>query len=132
MFYDEEKVQIFNKKSTDKIAELLDSVASNAGSGYWSSIKGYSIAGKTGTAEMSINGSYDKNGAQRTFFAGFAPVKNPKYIMLVRLDHPKNCYSKGKKKFKRNCQGSNSAAIVFNETMKHILTNDKTIKMSLR
>ncbi len=132
MVYDEEKVQIFNKKSTDKIAELLDSVASNDGSGYWSSIKGYSIAGKTGTAEMSINGSYDKNGAQRTFFAGFVPVKKPKYIMLVRLDHPKKCYSKGKKKLKRNCQGSNSAAIVFNETMKHILTNDKSIKMSLR
>ena len=130
MFYDEEKVKIFKPESTEKIAELLDSVASNDGSGYWSSIKGYSIAGKTGTAEMSINGAYDKNGAQRTFFAGFVPVKTPKYIMLVRLDHPKKCFSKGKVKLKRNCQGSNSAAIVFNETMRHILTNDKSIRMS--
>jgi cell division protein FtsI (penicillin-binding protein 3) len=43
--------------------------------------KGYSVAGKTGTAEMVINGRYNKNGAKRTFFTGFVSVKKPKYIM---------------------------------------------------
>jgi cell division protein FtsI (penicillin-binding protein 3) len=36
--------------------------------------------------EMVINGRYNKNGAKRTFFTGFVPVKKPKYIMAVRLE----------------------------------------------
>ncbi len=126
----EKKVQVFSKDSVNKIAKILDSVASIDGSGYWSNIKGYNIAGKTGTAEMSFGGSYDKDGAQRTFFAGFTPVEKPKYIMLVRLDHPKKCHARGNLKAKRNCQGSNSAAIVFRDTMKNILGNDKSIQLS--
>jgi len=88
----DDKVQIFSKNTTSKIAQLLDSVVSRKGSGYRARIKGYDVAGKTGTAEMVVNGSYNKQGAKRTFFTGFVPVKNPKYIMAVRLDYPKKCY----------------------------------------
>ncbi len=122
-------VQVFNPKSTDKIAQLLDSVASKDGSGYRAQIKGYHVAGKTGTAEMVINGSYSKKGAKRTFFTGFVPVKNPKYIMAVRLDHPKKCYASWDPSIKIKCQGSNSAAMIFREAMTNILTTDKSIKL---
>ena len=57
-------------------------IASNEGSGYRAVIDGYSVAGKTGTAEMVVEGNYDKKGAQRTYFVGFSPAKNPKYINL--------------------------------------------------
>jgi cell division protein FtsI (penicillin-binding protein 3) len=43
---------VFSKQTTHRIAELLDAVVSLKGSGYRARIKGYSVAGKTGTAEM--------------------------------------------------------------------------------
>ena len=116
--------QVFSPKSTKRIAEILDSVASDEGSGYRAVIDGYSVAGKTGTAEMVVEGNYDKKGAQRTYFVGFSPAKNPKYIMAVRLDHPKKCFVYRRPELKRRCEGSNSASIAFQKAMKRILIND--------
>jgi cell division protein FtsI (penicillin-binding protein 3) len=120
--------QVFSPESTKRIAEILDSVASDNGSGYRAVIDGYSVAGKTGTAEMIIEGNYDKNGAQRTYFVGFSPVKNPKYIIAVRIDYPKKCFYYNDLTRKISCEGSNSAAIAFQKAMKRILINDPDIK----
>ena len=123
--------QVFSPESTKRIAEILDSVASDNGSGYRAVIDGYSVAGKTGTAEMIIEGNYDKNGAQRTYFVGFSPVKNPKYIIAVRIDYPKKCFYYNDLTRKISCEGSNSAAIAFQKAMKRILINDPDIKSKL-
>ena len=123
--------QVFSPKSTKRIAEILDSVASNEGSGYRAVIDGYSVAGKTGTAEMVVEGNYDKKGAQRTYFVGFSPAKNPKYIMAVRLDHPKKCFVYRRPEIKRRCEGSNSASIAFQKAMKRILINDSEMNSLL-
>lgn len=127
----EQKTQIFSKQATDKIAKLLDAVVSWNSSGYRARIKGYNIAGKTGTAEIVVNGRYNKNGIKRTFFAGFVPVKKPKYIMVVRLDHPKKCYAWHSKK-QINCEGSNSAAIAFKDAMENILISDQSVQLSTK
>jgi cell division protein FtsI (penicillin-binding protein 3) len=127
----EENTQVFSKKATAKIADLLDAVVSWKGSGYRARIKGYNIAGKTGTAEMVVDGKYHKDGAKRTFFTGFVPVKKPKYIMAVRLDYPKKCYVYNRPDLGNSCEGSNSAAMVFKDTMEGILGNDTLIKFDL-
>lgn len=48
---------------------------------------GYRIAGKTGTAQISIAGHYD---AEKTVasFIGFAPVESPKFVMMTTLREP--------------------------------------------
>jgi cell division protein FtsI (penicillin-binding protein 3) len=120
--------QIFTPESTKRIAEILDSVASDNGSGYRAVINGYSVAGKTGTAEMVIDGKYSKDGAKRTYFIGFSPAKNPKYIMAVRLDYPKKCFVSWDPTMRNRCEGSNSASIAFQKAMKRILINDPEIK----
>ena len=125
----EEQTQVFSKSATRKIAKILDAVVSWKGSGYRARIKGYDIAGKTGTAEMVVNGQYNKKGAKRTFFTGFVPVKKPKYIMAVRLDYPKKCYTYWDPNKRNKCEGSNSAAIVFKDAMENILTSDQSIKL---
>lgn len=125
----EQKTQVFSKQSTRKIADLLDAVVSLKGSGYRAQIKGYDIAGKTGTAEMVVDGYYNKEGEKRTFFAGFAPVKKPKYIMVVRLDSPKKCYAYYNPKIKISCEGSNSASMVFRDAMENILNSNQSIKL---
>jgi cell division protein FtsI (penicillin-binding protein 3) len=120
--------QVFSPESTKRIAEILDSVASDNGSGYRAVIDGYSVAGKTGTAEMVIDGKYNKDGAKRTYFIGFSPVKNPKYIMAVRLDYPKKCFVSWDPTMRNRCEGSNSASMAFQKAMKRILINDSEIK----
>lgn len=125
-------VQVFSKQTTDKIATLLNAVVSWKGSGYQAQINGYDIAGKTGTAEMVVNRKYHKKGAKRTFFTGFVPVKNPKYIMAIRLDYPKKCHVYKRPDLKNSCEGSNSAAMVFSDTMKHVLASDNSIKIGLK
>jgi cell division protein FtsI (penicillin-binding protein 3) len=121
-------IQVFSKDTTHKIANLLDSVVTWKGTGYRARIKGYDVAGKTGTAEMVVNGSYNKKGAKRTFFTGFVPVKQPRYIMAIRLDHPKKCYNYYHPDVRNKCGGSNSAAITFRVAMENILSSDQSIK----
>ena len=123
--------QVFSPESTKKIAEILDSVASDNGSGYRAAIEGYDIAGKTGTAEMVIDGKYSKDGAKRTYFVGFSPVINPKYIMAVRLDYPKKCFVSWDPTLRNRCEGSNSAAMAFKRAMERILVNDPEIEPKL-
>ena len=125
---DTKKQQVFSPESTKRIAEILDSVVSMKGSGYRAIIDGYDVAGKTGTAEMVIDGKYSKEGQKRTYFVGFSPVINPKYILAVRLDYPKKCFVYWDPTLRNRCQGSNSAAMAFKVAMERILVNDLEIQ----
>ena len=125
---DTKKQQVFSPESTKRIAEILDSVASIKGSGYRAIIDGYDVAGKTGTAEMVIDGKYSKEGQKRTYFVGFSPVINPKYIIAVRLDYPKKCFVYWDPTLRNRCEGSNSAAMAFKVAMERILVNDLEIQ----
>ena len=125
---DTQKRQVFSPESTKRIAEILDSVASMKGSGYRAIIDGYDVAGKTGTAEMVIDGKYSKEGQKRTYFVGFSPVINPKYIIAVRLDYPKKCFVYWDPTLRNRCEGSNSAAMAFKVAMERILFNDLEIQ----
>ena len=119
--------QVFTPESTKRISEILDSVASDNGSGYRAVIDGYSVAGKTGTAEMVIDGQYSKDGAKRTYFVGYSPAEKPKYIMAVRLDYPKKCFVSWDPTLRNRCEGSNSASMAFQKAMQRILINDSEI-----
>ncbi len=60
------------------------------GTGKPADVPGYSIAGKTGTSEKidPRTGKYQK-GKSVASFAGFFPVPEPQYTILVVLDNPK-------------------------------------------
>ena len=51
-------------------------------------IKEYEIAGKTGTANKVVNGHYDSSKTLSSFI-GFAPLDNPRILVLVSVDEPK-------------------------------------------
>ncbi|HEX7041674.1 MAG TPA: penicillin-binding protein 2 [Patescibacteria group bacterium] len=51
-------------------------------------LKGYRIAGKTGTASIPVAGHYDPTQTIASFI-GYAPADDPKYVMLVIIDKPK-------------------------------------------
>jgi cell division protein FtsI/penicillin-binding protein 2 len=74
-------------------------------------VKGYKIAGKTGTAQVPNRDKpgYDPNKKIATFI-GYGPVEDPQFIMLVKLDNPGG-----------NVWGSTTAAPVFKEIASEIL-----------
>lgn len=68
------------------ITEMLISAVDH-GEAKWAKPPGYRIAGKTGTAQIPVEGHYD---AEKTIasFVGFAPADDPKFVMLVILREP--------------------------------------------
>jgi len=75
---------------TSKTAKVMTEILVNAvekGEAQWAKLKGYRIAGKTGTASIPVKGHYDPNSTIASFI-GFAPAENPKFIMLVILEKP--------------------------------------------
>lgn len=81
-----------------------------AGGGKAAGIKGYRIAGKTGTAEkLAETGGYAA-GKYIASFVGFVPADKPQYAMLIMLDTPQGAF-----------YGSQVSAPVFRDTLQQIL-----------
>lgn len=73
-----------------KTAKVMTEIMVNAvnkGEANYARLKGYRIAGKTGTASIPIRGHYDPSQTIASF-VGFAPADNPKFAMLVIYDRP--------------------------------------------
>lgn len=78
-------------KTINKLKQMLESTV-RVGSSKQAYIDGYSIAGKTGTAEK-INkntGTYDEEAGYISSFAGFAPYDNPEISLIIAIDNPKS------------------------------------------
>ncbi|MEN9407047.1 MAG: hypothetical protein RLZZ455_263 [Candidatus Parcubacteria bacterium] len=78
------------KPISSATAKIMTEILINAvdkGESKWAKPKGYRIAGKTGTAQIPIEGKYDPNKTIPSFI-GFAPADDPRFIMLVVLDRP--------------------------------------------
>jgi stage V sporulation protein D (sporulation-specific penicillin-binding protein) len=72
---------------TAKVMTEIMVNAVNKGEASWARLKGYRVAGKTGTASIPVSGHYDPNQTVASF-VGFAPSDNPKFVMLVILNRP--------------------------------------------
>ena len=77
----------FSKKTSDKLKTMLVGVVDNGFDK--AKIKGYDIAGKTGTAQIPDGkGGYDEKEFIHDFL-GFAPGLDPKFVILIKMDRPK-------------------------------------------
>lgn len=84
----EYKRKIISEETLGKMRKLLVN-AVDAGESRYFNVKNYTIAGKTGTAQIPIEGKYDPNKTNVTF-VGFLPnVENSKkFVMVVKLQTP--------------------------------------------
>lgn len=82
------KDRVISKQSAAIVASMMQKVVEH-GSGYATRIKGYNIAGKTGTAQVprADGQGYDED-KNIGSFVGFAPTEDPKFVMMVRIDYP--------------------------------------------
>ncbi|HLM94734.1 MAG TPA: penicillin-binding transpeptidase domain-containing protein, partial [Acidimicrobiales bacterium] len=92
-----------------ELTSMLEQVV-NTGTGTGAAIPGYTVAGKTGTAQIPTQGhdSY-VTGAYMASFVGFAPAVNPTLSMIVVLDRPTPIF------------GGTVAAPVFSQIMSYAL-----------
>ena len=82
--------QTVSAEISDKMRSFLQGVVTD-GSGQSAKVAGYTMGGKTGTAQKYPRG----NGKYIASTIGFAPVENPKVIALVRIDEPQGLYYGG-------------------------------------
>src|SRR3989344_3209831 len=98
------------KAETAKMMTEIMVNAVNKGEAFWARLKGYRIAGKTGTASIPIAGHYDPNQTIASF-VGFAPAEDPKFVMLIIVDRPTT-----------SIYGAETAAPIFFDIARSLLT----------
>lgn len=77
--------QVISKETSLKLLDMLESVVSE-GTGKYGQVKGYSVAGKTGTSEPDTS---NKDSMYVASFIGISPTENPEVVVLVTLYDPK-------------------------------------------
>jgi cell division protein FtsI (penicillin-binding protein 3) len=101
--------RVLSQSTVDELLPMLEQVTAT-GTGTLAEIPGYTVAGKTGTAQIpSTTGPGYQAGAWNATFVGFVPAQNPQLTAIVVLHHPATMY------------GGSASAPVFATIMKYAL-----------
>ena len=84
-----EKERVVSAKTAKELRIMMESVVSTNGTAPSAAIAGYRVAGKTGTA-MRFNAECGCYKGYTASFIGFAPADDPKYVISVTIQEPKN------------------------------------------
>lgn len=99
--------RVLSERTSEIMKKMLESSVAHAEMKFIFP-KEYKIGGKTGTAQIAVDGKYDASKTVASF-VGFAPVQDPKFIALVVVREPKSSQ-----------WGSETAAPVFFEIAKEL------------
>jgi cell division protein FtsI/penicillin-binding protein 2 len=105
------KVKEIKKVISQRTSSLLSGMLVNvvdSGQAGGARVKGYYVAGKTGTAQIAGEGGYKEEEMNHSF-VGFAPIDDPKFVMIIKFEKPELKYS------------SSTAAPVFGDIADFIL-----------
>ncbi len=76
--------QVVSKETANTLLDMLQTVV-DSGTGSYAQVKGYSIAGKTGTSEADYS---DESSVSVASFAAITPVESPEIVVLLTLYGP--------------------------------------------
>ena len=79
--------QVVSEQTSHTVAALMNDVVDGVAF-HRATVAGYSVAGKTGTTEVSSSVGYDP-GTTIVSFAGFLPYEDPQISILVKIDEPR-------------------------------------------
>ena len=85
--------RVISEITSKKLVYAMRQVVKH-GSGKKADVEGYAVIGKTGTADIPCNGSYEGCG-NRTSFVGAFPGWDPKYVILISYEKPKENHARG-------------------------------------
>ncbi len=102
----------FSQETAAKVTKMMIDVMGPEGTGSAISVPGYTVAGKTGTAQKidPVTRKYSKKHWVSSF-VGFLPAENPEIVLTVMIDEPK----------KGAYYGSEVAGPVFSEIARKIM-----------
>lgn len=82
-------VRVISEQTASQLKDMLESVV-RSGTGKKAQVKGYRVAGKTGTAQKpNLHSRGYSPDAYVASFIGFFPAENPRFAILCLLDEPK-------------------------------------------
>jgi cell division protein FtsI (penicillin-binding protein 3) len=80
--------RIISAKSANEVLLMMEAVVNKGGTGTAAAVRGFRVAGKTGTTRKFSSGGYSED-RYTSIFAGLAPVTNPRLAVVVVIDDPK-------------------------------------------
>ena len=86
--------QVISDRTSAELRQMLEGVLGAGGTASEVSVPGYVLAGKTGTAQKVIDGTYSDSQFVASF-VGFAPAADPKLLVAVIVDDPQGDYYGG-------------------------------------
>ncbi len=86
--------RVISKQTAAQVRQMLEGVLAPGGTASEVSVPGYTLAGKTGTAEVAVDGGYSKSKFVASF-VGFAPAQDPQLLVAVVVDEPQGDYYGG-------------------------------------
>lgn len=78
--------RVIQREAAAAVADMMVSVVEDGTTA--AKVPGYTVAGKTGTAQVAIQGGYHPTQTIHSF-VGFVPADDPAFVALVKLDVPK-------------------------------------------
>jgi cell division protein FtsI (penicillin-binding protein 3) len=85
--------RVLSRKTADRVSKMLEGVFEAGGTAAAAAVEGYTLAGKTGTAEKpdpELGGYSDYKFFSS--FVGYAPARNPRLLIAVMVDEPQGAY----------------------------------------
>ncbi len=103
--------QVISKSTAAKVVRIMETVVGPNGTGHKAFIEGYSVAGKTGTAQRidPVTKRYSDEDVS-SLFMGFAPSNDPELVIVVTIHCPRGKHG-----------GGTVAAPVFKNVMEYSL-----------
>jgi cell division protein FtsI (penicillin-binding protein 3) len=78
---------VISQTTAAELRDMLRGVLADGGTASGAAIKGYDLAGKTGTANVVVNGKYSDTQYIASFI-GMVPASAPKLVVAVMVDEP--------------------------------------------
>ena len=82
----DDRMRVMDEALAGRLGRMLEDVVLE-GTGEMAAIPGYRTAGKTGTAQRAVAGSFDDE-HHVAWFAGFFPMPEPRVAIVVAIENP--------------------------------------------
>ncbi len=79
--------RVVSSSTAEQVTKMLENVVSDQGTAMSATVPGYTVAGKTGTAQAADSRCGCYRGYTATF-VGFAPAENPRFVISVVMQQP--------------------------------------------
>ncbi len=86
--------RVISERTAATLRRFLRAVVTGGTGNPSAQIDGYTTAGKTGTAQMVVDGGY-RSGYYAASFIGMIPYEHPRYVIYVKVERPIGAYYGG-------------------------------------